>query len=250
MALIELEDVGLQFRLDQVRVPLKDRFVQKMFRRKDVQMLDAIRNVSLRFTEGERVGIIGHNGAGKSSMLKMLAGIYRPTSGRLTVRGRVDSLLDLGIGIEPDATGWDNIAFRTYLRGGTPRDVAATRQEVADFSELGDRLHTPVRYYSAGMMVRLLFAMATAIEPDILLVDEVMGAGDLSFYEKARRRMVDLIEKARILVSVSHDLGTLESMCTRIIWLDHGRVAADGDPTEVVERYRDAMLNPHRSKAA
>lgn len=250
MAFIELENVGLQFRLDQVRVPLKDRFLQKMFRRSNAQKLDAVRGVSFHVSEGERLGIIGHNGAGKSSMLKMLAGIYRPTSGRLTVNGRVDSLLDLGIGIEPDATGWDNIAFRTYLRGGTPRDVAATRQEVADFSELGDRLHTPVRYYSAGMMVRLLFSMATAIEPDVLLIDEVLSAGDLSFCDKARRRMLNLIEKARILVSVSHDLGSIESMCTRVIWLDHGRIAADGKPTEVIDRYREAMLHNTLSKAA
>jgi len=244
MAAIELDDVSLHFCLNTNRLPLKERFIELLRRRptSSKQFVKAINNIDLQIVEGERVGIIGHNGAGKSTFLRMLTGVYRPTGGKLTVDGRLDSLLDLNVGVEAEASGWENISYRGYLRGETPRQVAVKRPEIAEFSELGDRLHTPVRFYSSGMMVRLLFSMATAIEPEILLIDEVLSAGDIAFYEKARKRMTNLIEKARILVVVSHDLGSLATMCTRVLWFDHGRIVADGDPQEIIDRYKTAMM--------
>src|SRR5207248_8000678 len=133
----------------------------------------ALHDVTLRAAQGDRVGIIGHNGAGKSTLLKVLAGIYPPTAGRRVVEGRISSLFDINLGFEAEATGWENIAYRSYLQGETPRTVRRKRDAIADFSELGNFLKMPVRYYSAGMMVRLAFSIATAIDPEILLIDEV-----------------------------------------------------------------------------
>jgi ABC-type polysaccharide/polyol phosphate transport system ATPase subunit len=202
--------------------------------------------VSLQFQRGERVGIIGHNGAGKSTLLKVLAGIYPPTSGRRLVEGRISSLFDLALGFEADATGWENIAYRGYLQGETPASIRDKMQPIADFSELGDFLNMPVRYYSAGMMVRLAFSIATAIEPEILLVDEVLSVGDLAFQEKARQRMREMMAKAELIVVVSHDLDSLALLCDRAVWMDHGHVRLIGPTAEVVQAYTDSV---HGSKA-
>src|SRR5215813_7271610 len=203
MAQIDLEKVSLTFRVrPHGRISLKEFLVRRMFRRSrnPVIRVDALRDVSLHIGAGQRVGIIGHNGAGKSTLLKLLAGIYPPTKGRRLVRGRISSLFDIALGFEPDASGWENIFFRGYLQGETPRSVKAKMQGIADFSELGDFLNMPVRYYSAGMLVRLAFSIATAIDPEILLVDEVLGAGDMAFQVKARQRMCEMMSKARLII--------------------------------------------------
>ena len=182
MKLIELDDVSLHFHVRcQGRESLKDYLLHGLFRRRKQNMLEvkALERIDLTVEQGERVGIIGRNGAGKSTLLKLLAGIYPPTSGTRRVSGRVSSLFDISLGFEPEANGWDNIRFRSYLQGETPRSVQARMQAIADFSELGEFLDMPVRYYSSGMLVRLAFSVATAIEPEILIVDEVLSAGDL-----------------------------------------------------------------------
>jgi ABC-type polysaccharide/polyol phosphate transport system ATPase subunit len=209
----------------------------------------ALQDITLRIGVGDRVGIIGHNGAGKSTMLKMLAGIYQPTSGRRTVVGRISSLFDIALGFEGEASGWDNIAYRSYLQGETPRSVRAKRQAIADFSELGDFLNMPVRYYSAVMMVRLAFSIATAIDPEILLVDEVLSVGDLAFQKKARERMREMIAKAHLMVLVTHDLEALGQMCNQAVWMDHGRVVLTGPCAEVVAAYK-ASVQAQTSVAA
>ena len=190
MARIELDGVGLTFRVRQhIRLTLKEFLVGRMFRRSVNPILEvhALAGLNLTVETGDRLGVIGHNGAGKSTLLKTLAGVYQPTHGNMVVDGRVSSLFDLALGFEPDATGWENIAYRSYLQGETPRSVRGKRKAIADFSELGDFLNTPVRYYSAGMMVRLAFAIATSIDPEVLLIDEVLSVGDLAFQQKARR---------------------------------------------------------------
>jgi ABC-type polysaccharide/polyol phosphate transport system ATPase subunit len=194
--------------------------------------------VSLRVGEGERVGIIGHNGAGKSTLLKLLAGIYPPTTGSRTVVGRISSLFDITLGFEQDASGWENIYYRSYLQGETPQSVKSKVQEIAEFSELGEFLDMPVRYYSAGMMIRLAFAIATAIEPEILIVDEVLAVGDLAFQQKATQRIRAMMEQARLMVIVSHDLDRLRDLCSRIVWMDHGQVKMDGRPADTVAAYQ------------
>jgi ABC-type polysaccharide/polyol phosphate transport system ATPase subunit len=253
MSQIDLDGVGLTFRVRRhVRLSLKDYVLQQLIRRTANPILEvhALSGVSMKVRQGDRVGVIGHNGAGKSTLLRTLAGIYQPTHGRMTVDGRVSALFDLTLGFEPDATGWENISYRSYLQGETPKTVRAKRAAIAEFSELGDFLNTPIRYYSAGMMVRLGFSIATTIEPQILLVDEVLSAGDLSFQEKARERMRNMMDRAHLMVMVSHDLGSIAKICNRAIWLDHGHMMMAGPTDEVAAAYTAAATAGHAKAAA
>ncbi len=244
MARILLDELSLTFRVRQHRrLTLKEFVVRQMFRRSINPFIEvrALQDVCLEVNEGDRVGIIGANGAGKSTLLKVLAGIYPPTAGRRLVDGQISSLFDIALGFEQDASGWENITYRGYLQGETARTIRAKLQPIADFSELGDFLDMPVRYYSAGMLVRLAFSIATAIEPEILLVDEVLGVGDLAFQEKAQQRMRAMMAKARLIVMVSHDLNTLSRLCERGVWMDHGRVRQVGPMAEVVTAYTESV---------
>ncbi|MCA9067387.1 MAG: ABC transporter ATP-binding protein [Planctomycetaceae bacterium] len=201
----------------------------------------ALENVSLTFDPLERYGIIGHNGAGKSTLLRLLGGIYPPTSGTRTVEGRISSLFDLTLGFQSEATGWENIAIRGFLQGETPKSIQSKMQEIADFSELGDFLEMPIRHYSPGMLVRLAFSVATSIQPEILLIDEILSAGDMAFQAKALNRMKNLLDQAQLIVIVSHDTGTLANLCTKLIWMDHGRVHLVGETDEVLDAYNSHM---------
>lgn len=240
MSLLELEDVSLVFSVRcQGRISLKEYVIRGLLGRgvRNRMEVKALEGINLRLCAGDRLGIIGRNGAGKSTLLKLLAGVYPPTSGQRRVYGRISSLFDVTLGFEPDATGWENIAFRSYLQGETPRTVRQRMAAIAEFSELGEFLNVPVRYYSTGMTVRLGFSIATAIEPDILIIDEVLAAGDLAFQSKARQRIHALISSANAVVLVSHDLATLQTLCNRALWIEHGKILADGPPKQVVEAY-------------
>jgi ABC-type polysaccharide/polyol phosphate transport system ATPase subunit len=240
MALIELDDVSLTFRVRRHgRISLKEYLLRGWFRRSSQTVFEvhALENVNLRVAAGDRVGIIGHNGAGKSTLLKVLAGIYPPTGGARRVQGRISSLFDIALGFEMEATGWENIRYRGFLQGESPRSIRDKMQPIADFSELGEFLDMPVRYYSAGMMVRLAFSIATAIQPEILIIDEVLSAGDCSFQAKAGERMRALMSRAQAVIVVSHDLESLRPLCDRVLWLDHGRIRQFGPTAEVIEAY-------------
>jgi ABC-type polysaccharide/polyol phosphate transport system ATPase subunit len=240
-----LRDVGLTFRVRKHRrTSLKDYLIGQLFRtsRNPCEEMQVLKGIALEVHEGDRLGILGHNGAGKSTLLKLLAGVYAPTKGERIVAGRISSLFDLALGFEMDASGWDNIAYRGYLQGETPATIRAKQQAIADFTELGDFLNMPVRYYSAGMMVRLAFAIATACDPEILLIDEILAVGDLSFYHKARARMLEMMQRARLMVLVSHDLQTLLDLCDTVAWMDHGTVRMLGPAPEVVKAYQESVL--------
>jgi ABC-type polysaccharide/polyol phosphate transport system ATPase subunit len=244
MARIELDHVSLTFHVRKCgRVSLKEFLVRQMYRQSvnPIMEVRALRDVTLRMGDGDRVGIIGHNGAGKSTILKLLAGIYPPTQGSRAVEGQISSLFDIALGFEQDASGWENIMYRGYLQGETPATIKDKVQGIADFSELGDFLNMPVRYYSAGMLVRLAFSIATAIEPEILLVDEVLSVGDMAFQQKARQRMREMMNRARLIVMVSHDLNNLVQFCTRGIWMDHGSLRMDGPMDQVIGAYTDSV---------
>jgi ABC-type polysaccharide/polyol phosphate transport system ATPase subunit len=248
MAGIRLDNVSLTFqvRRQQDRLTLKEYLVRGLFFHPTRAFMEvrALQEVSLRVLAGERVGIVGHNGAGKSTLLKLLAGIYQPTRGELVVEGAISSLFDIALGFEPDATGWENIYYRGYLQGETPRTIGAKIHAIAEFTELGEFLKMPVRYYSAGMMVRLAFAIATAVDPEVLLIDEVLSVGDMAFQEKARQRMRQMMARAKLMVVVSHDLTSLASLCDRGLWIDHGRVCKDGPIDEVIAAYTTSMRCP------
>lgn len=244
MTSIDLEDVNLFFRVRQHRrIALKDFIVNQMFRKSVNPYMEvrALSNVNLTIRQGDRLGIVGHNGAGKSTLLKLLAGVYPPTAGTRTVNGEVSSLFDLQLGFELEASGWENIAYRGYLQGETPWTIKTKLQEIAEFSELGEFLNNPVRHYSSGMLVRLAFSVASAIDPEILLVDEVLSTVDLAFQKKCRLRMEEMIAKAHLIVMVSHDLELLSQFCNRAIWLDHGQIRRAGPTAAVIAEYTDVM---------
>jgi ABC-type polysaccharide/polyol phosphate transport system ATPase subunit len=244
MASIDLEDVNVTFRVRQYRkIGLKEYLVQRMFSRLRNPYIDvhALRDINLHLRDGDRLGIIGHNGAGKSTLLKMIAGLYPPTSGNRRVVGSISSLFDISLGFDQEDNGWDNIRYRAYLQGESSRSIARKIDQVAEFSELGSFLDVPVRFYSSGMLLRLAFSIASMIEPEILLIDEILSAGDLSFQQKAQERMQDLMSQARLMVVISHGLDTLPIMCSTIAWMEHGRIVRIGPAEEMVEAYRSSV---------
>ncbi|MCB1449468.1 MAG: ABC transporter ATP-binding protein [Nitratireductor sp.] len=197
----------------------------------------ALRDISFTLRAGERVGILGANGAGKSTLLKLLAGLYPLRSGTCSVNGNVRAMLDLMLGFEPEATGRQNILYRGLILGLSPSQVRELEAGIIEFADIGEFIDYPVKTYSAGMSVRLAFAISTAVHGDILLIDEVIGAGDGNFMEKARIRFRELVNQSQILVIASHDHHTLGEICTRGIVLEHGRLAFDGKFADAVAWY-------------
>lgn len=244
-AAISLQNVGITFEgstggSEGVKGWALDLLRGRQERRRTYK-IDALKDVSLDIRQGERVGLIGLNGAGKSTLLKVMAGIYPPTAGQCRTVGHVCPMFEFATGFEMTQSGWDNIRIRALLLGMTPDEIEAKLPEIADFTELGEFLDYPVRTYSTGMFIRLAFAVSTSINPEILLIDEVMGAGDLHFAEKAKRRMFQFMEQGKILVFSSHDFGLLGSFCDRTIWLKKGEIAADGPTKAVVDQYVSAQ---------
>jgi lipopolysaccharide transport system ATP-binding protein len=200
-------------------------------------VVQALQNISFTLRSGDRLGLIGGNGSGKTTLLRVLSGIYQPTNGSLSIEGRITSLLDPGQGMNMDMTGRENIRLRGYFLGLAAPDIARLEADVEDFSDLGEFLDLPVRNYSSGMVVRLAFSMATAIRPEILLMDEWLLAGDAAFLEKAKARIEGMVRHADVLVLASHSAAILVEWCNRLIWIDKGKIRADGQPIAVLEEY-------------
>lgn len=200
--------------------------------------VQALTDVNLEIFPGDRVGLIGHNGAGKSTLLQVLSGGYFPSSGNLEVNGTISSLLTLGMGIDPEETGYENILTSGLYMGMTRREIRSIIPDIAEFCELGQYLYMPVRTYSSGMSVRLSFAIATAIRPDILIVDEVIGAGDAKFAGKAQARMEKMLSKANTLVLASHSNDILRTFCTKALVLKAGRIEFYGEVEAAIEAYQ------------
>ncbi len=194
-------------------------------------------NVSLAFRDGDRVGLIGHNGSGKTTLLRVLSGIYTPTHGSAVIDGHCVSLININLGIDPDATGRENIRLRSAMMGMPPEEIAEKFDQIADFSGLGEFLDVPFRTYSSGMQLRLAFATSTAVRPEILIMDEWLSTGDEDFKDRANARMRDLVDSTKILVLASHSKELMEKNCNRVIWLEHGRVKMDGTPAEILPLY-------------
>lgn len=242
-AQILVEDVSVFFPLYHARSrSLKKTVIAAASSRlgKDKQrrvVVQALRDISFELNGGDRLGLIGSNGAGKTTLLRTLAKIYEPLTGRLCVRGSLNALLDASLGMNMELTGRENIMLRGLYNSLPRPDIRRLEDDVAEFAGLGDFLDLPVRIYSAGMVVRLGFALATAIRPQILLMDEWILAGDAEFIERARHRLEAMIRSAEILVLSSHDLAIVRTWCTRVIWLDQGRIRADGTAHEVANAY-------------
>lgn len=201
-------------------------------------VVDALVDVSFEVRRGQALGVLGHNGAGKTTLLRLLAGVYRPDRGAVHVAKRRGLLLDLGGGFHPDLSGWDNAEIAALTAGFSRAELQARFPEIAEFAELKEAMEAPVRIYSAGMTVRLGFAVASCLAPDVLIVDEVLAVGDARFQEKCRRRVAELRAQGVGLVLASHDLATVEATCDQALLLEHGRVVERGPAAEVCARYR------------
>lgn len=244
MSLIHLEDVSVEFPIyNSINRSLKNRVLSiatggKIERRTDrLVIVRGLDNVTLTFKDGDRVGLIGHNGSGKTTLLRVLSGIYTPTHGYSVIEGDCVSLININLGIDPDATGRENIRLRSIMMGMKPADIAKKIDVISDFSGLGDFLDVPFRTYSTGMQLRLAFAASTSVTPEILIMDEWLSTGDEDFKERANKRMKDLVNSTKILILASHSRELLEENCNRVVWLEHGRVKMDGMPNDVLSAY-------------
>jgi len=205
----------------------------------------ALDNISLSIERGEKVGIIGLNGAGKSTMLRLMSGIFQPSSGKITIKGQISPLLDFATGFESHLTGIENITIRLLFLGLSKKEVAAKLPEIVEFSELGDFIYQQVRTYSSGMFIRLAFAVSTSIEPEILIADEIIGAGDAQFAVKAKARLESFLFKGSTTVLSSHSMELLRNFCNRVIWMHKGKIIADGATNDVVleyEKHAETMI--------
>lgn len=238
---IKMRDVNLYYPSNVYNaMSLKEEVISRLKGKRKRELLEdvhALKNFNLDVKEGERLGVIGYNGAGKSTLLKTLAGLYPIKTGSIETRGRICSLFDLALGFDLDSTGRENIMNRGLMLGSTPRQVKEREQEIIDFTELGEFIDYPIKAYSSGMLVRLAFAISTSVSGDIMLVDEVLSAGDARFQQKAKARMMNIMDSAKILVLVLHDMSTIREVCNRTIMLKNGEIVADGSPDEVVNFY-------------
>lgn len=244
MAYIELRNVGLELPIYDVQGRSLKKRVLRLGRKNKlaeeangVVVVKALDGIDLRLEAGDRIGLIGHNGAGKSTLLRLLAGIYAPTSGTYERQGKAVPLLDISLGMDENSTGYQNIRLRGLLLGMTDEEVRRKERDIAEFADLGDALDLPLRTYSSGMRMRLAFAVSTAIDADILLLDEVIGVGDASFQDKANERLHDLHNRAQIVVLAIHSNDVIRRMCNKVIWLEHGKIRMVGPVEEVLAVY-------------
>ncbi|MFM1787157.1 MAG: hypothetical protein RL228_1107 [Actinomycetota bacterium] len=200
-------------------------------------LVKALTDVSFSLVTGDRVALLGHNGAGKSTMLRALGRVYAPTRGTADIVGVVGSLIDISLGINPEATGRENVFIRGQLLGLTKQEISQKYEEIVEFAELGDFMEMPVRTYSSGMHLRLAFAVSTVVRPEILLMDEWLSVGDADFQLKAEERLRDLVSGTKILAIATHSRELVESVCNRAIWLEHGQIKMDGPASEVAKAY-------------
>lgn len=200
-------------------------------------IVKGLQGIDISIKAGERVGILGHNGSGKTTLLRVISGIYSPTTGEAKISGECVSLININLGIDPEATGRENILLRGVMMGLKPKEIRSMMNEIIEFTGLGDFIDLPFRTYSTGMQLRLAFAVSTAIKPQILVMDEWLSTGDEEFKERAETRLRNVIDATEILVIASHSRDILQNNCDRLIWLEHGKIKMDGDPVEVTEKY-------------
>jgi ABC-2 type transport system ATP-binding protein len=235
---VRLDGVDLCYRLAKQKIPsLKEYAIRWIKGSLKYEELWALKDVSLSVRAGESVGVIGRNGAGKSTLLKIISRVLRPTHGSAVIDGVLAPILELGAGFDSELTGEENIYLNALLLGRTRREIDAKRDEIVEFSELGDFIRSPIRNYSSGMVARLGFSVATAWTPDILVLDEVLRVGDSQFVRRCEQRIENFREEGTTIVLVSHDAKAVREICTRVIWLDQGEIRARGPVDEIVDRY-------------
>lgn len=236
--MIEVSDVSMRFRMNTDRILSLKEFVTTALRGKlHYEEFTALDHVSFSVNKGETLGLIGRNGAGKSTMLKVISGILKPTQGHVTCHGNIVPMLELGSGFDMELTGRENIFLNGAILGYDEDFLKEKYDEIVEFSELGKFIHVPIRNYSSGMMARLAFSVASVVNPEILIVDEILAVGDAAFQEKSRARMMEMMGGGTTVLFVSHSMEQIRQMCSRVVWLEHGAVKMIGDTDEVCDAY-------------
>lgn len=236
--IIRANDISMRYLMTYDRIQSIKEYIVQMLRGKiKYEEFWALKNVSFEVERGEVVGIIGHNGAGKSTLLKVISGILKPTGGELEVHGNVVPMLELGSGFDHDLTGRENIFLNGSILGYSEKYLKEKYEQIVEFSELGKFIDVPIRNYSSGMLMRLAFSIATVVQPEILIVDEILAVGDAAFQEKSKARMLELMSGGTTVLFVSHSLEQIREMCDRVIWLEHGQVKAIGATKEICDAY-------------
>lgn len=235
---IQAEDITMRFRMNSDRILSLKEFVTTALRGKlKYQEFTALDHVSFSVQKGETLGLIGRNGAGKSTMLKIISGILKPTSGSVTCHGNIVPMLELGSGFDMDLTGEENIFLNGAIMGYREEFLREKYQEIVAFSELGEFINSPIRNYSSGMLMRLAFSIATVVDPEILIVDEILAVGDAAFQEKSKKRMLELMSGGTTVLFVSHNIDQIMEMCDQVIWLEHGQIKMMGAASDVCSQY-------------
>lgn len=237
-SIIIADSISMRFRMDVNRISsLKEWVVTTIKGKKQYNEFQALNSVSFNVNKGEVMGIIGRNGSGKSTMLKVISGIYKPTEGNIIVHGNIVPMLELGSGFDYELTGHENIFLNGAILGYSESFLQSKYDEIVDFSELGDFIEMPIKTYSSGMLMRLAFSVATVVKPDVLIVDEILAVGDEAFTRKSYKRMMELMGGGTTVLFVSHSLDQIRKMCNRVIWLDHGMVKMIGNARAVCDAY-------------
>ena len=236
--IIRANDISMRYLMTYDRIQSIKEYIVQMLRGKiKYEEFWALKNVSFEVDRGEVVGIVGHNGAGKSTLLKVISGILKPTGGELEVHGNVVPMLELGSGFDHDLTGRENIFLNGSILGYSEKYLKEKYEQIVEFSELGKSIDVPIRNYSSGMLMRLAFSIATVVQPEILIVDEILAVGDAAFQEKSKARMLELMSGGTTVLFVSHSLEQIREMCDRVIWLEHGQIKAIGATKEICDAY-------------
>ncbi|MFR8032963.1 MAG: ABC transporter ATP-binding protein [Lachnospiraceae bacterium] len=239
IVMIDVQDVSMRFMMSNDKIgSLKEMVTQLIQRKIKFREFWALRDVNFQVKKGEVVGIIGRNGAGKSTILKIISGIMRPTKGRVIRNGNIVPMLELGSGFDFDLSGRENVFLNGAILGYSKEFLMEKFDEILAFSELGEFIEMPIRNYSSGMLMRLAFSIATVVEPEILIVDEILAVGDENFQNKSRQRMMELMSGGTTVLFVSHNLDQIREMCNRVVWLDGGTVRMAGETKEVCDAYK------------
>lgn len=240
--IIEVRNVSMGYRVDRSKVStLKEWAVSKLKRQLNYEMFWALSDVSFDVEQGEVIGIIGRNGAGKSTILKLISGLFKPTKGAIITNGRIVPMLELGSGFDPELTGRENIFLNGAILGYTEEFLNEQYNDILEFSELQEFIDRPIKTYSSGMMMRLAFSVATIVNPEILIVDEILAVGDDAFQKKSHKKMMELMHGGATVLYVSHNLSQIRELCSKVIWLDHGKIVMQGGTDEVCDAYKNSI---------
>ncbi len=236
--IIEINNVSMEYTLSKDKISSLKEFIVKLLKRElKFEKFVALNDISFDVYKGEVVGLIGHNGAGKSTLLKIISGILKPTNGNVSTYGSIVPMLELGSGFDMDMTGRENIYLNGTILGYSKKDLDSKFNDIVEFSELKDFLDVPLRNYSSGMIARLAFSIATIVNPEILIVDEILSVGDFEFQKKSFNKMNEMLTGGATVLLVNHDVEVVKKMCNRVVWIEHGKIKMIGNPNEVCDCY-------------